>query len=111
VSLRALLDRARTVAGRWGGSVRVGAVAVAGAALAWHFVFGSEGYIARRRLLAEIDRREREIVHLEGRIGAVREEIRALREDPEAIERAIRSHLGLVRPDETVYPIESAPPR
>lgn len=106
-----LLDRAREVARRGAGAIRVGAVVAGAIALGWHFVFGSEGYIARLRLLDEIDRREREIAALEARIVEEREEIRALRHDPAAIERAIRLHLGLVRPDETVYRIESIPPR
>jgi cell division protein FtsB len=109
--LRDLLARARAGAARWGDAVRVCAVAVAGAALGWNLVFGSEGYIARRGLLAEIDRREREIAALTARIAATREEIRSLRDDPAATERAIRAHLGLVLPGETVYRIESTPPR
>lgn len=35
------------------------------------------------------------------------EELKALRSDPEAVERAVRERLKLVKPNETIYRVES----
>lgn len=101
------LETARTRAAR---PLRLAAFALLVPAVAWHFLLGPEGYLARRRLDAEIRAREVEIVALEARALRTTEEVQRMREDPAESERAVRDELGLVRPNETVYRVVEEPP-
>lgn len=51
-------------------------------------------------------RLERENSELEQAVARLRREVRALRGDPTAIERAAREDLGYVRPGEIIYKLE-----
>ena len=69
-------------------------------------LFGDRGLLY---LFAQQERTvalRREIVELRGQNGRLAEEIRALRSDPQAIERLAREQLGLARPGETVFLIK-----
>lgn len=50
-----------------------------------------------------------EVAATEARIEQLRRRIRALQEDPAALERAARAELGLVRPDEVVIVLPPEP--
>lgn len=54
---------------------------------------------------------ERQVVEAERHNDELRSRIRALREDPQAIEELAREELGMARPDETIYLLPQRPER
>jgi cell division protein FtsB len=77
----------------------VGAVVAAAAAAAWD-PSGLRRYLA---LASEVRRMERENARLAADNASLSREVRALRSDPAALERAAREELRFVRPGERVY--------
>jgi cell division protein FtsB len=77
----------------------VGAVALAAGAAAWD----SQGVRKYGRLRAEVARMEAENAQLAAENAALSREVRGLRGDPAALERAAREELRFVRPGERVY--------
>lgn len=67
---------------------------------------GSRGYTRHLALEAERSRVEAEISHTKRRIEELRAEARAVKTDPEFLERTARDQLGLVRRTEVVYIFE-----
>ena len=63
-----------------------------------------------RRNEAEADRLGRDNEALEQRVVRLRREVKALRGDPAALERAAREELGYVKPGEIVYKLDEAKP-
>jgi cell division protein FtsB len=78
----------------------VGAVVAAAAAAAAFDPSGLRRYLA---LSSEVRRMERENSRLAVDNAALSREVRALRSDPAALERAAREELRFVRPGERVY--------
>lgn len=66
-------------------------------------VFGERGVLGNRDLHARIDAEGQAAARDQVRVGELREDIRALREEPEALERRAREDLGLVREGEIVF--------
>jgi cell division protein FtsB len=62
------------------------------------------------RLASEAERIEADNARLATESGRLSREVKALRSDPEAMERAAREDLGLVRPGERVYRVEGPGP-
>jgi cell division protein FtsB len=72
-------------------------------------LFGDRGLL---QLVSQRERRDalaREIEQLKTDNARLAADIRALRQDPAAIERIAREELGLARPGETVFIIREAP--
>jgi cell division protein FtsB len=72
-------------------------------------LFGDRGLL---QLVSQRERRDalaREIEQLKSDNSRLADDIRALRQDPAAIERIAREELGLVRPGETVFIIREEP--
>lgn len=65
------------------------------------FVFSPEGWLARRRIANGIQEAREEGIRLRTARAKVLGEIRALGQDPEAMERIARDELGFERPGET----------
>ncbi len=59
-------------------------------------------------LRRELDAVRSENMRVRRTIASLKEEIRSLKEDPDAIERVARRELGLVRPDEFVFVMPKA---
>ena len=66
----------------------------------------AEGFRRYGRLAAERDALEAQNAALRLENQRLRGEVRALHEDPEALERAAREELGFVRPGEVVVNLE-----
>ena len=100
-------ERAKTEAGLRKKAAALGSI-LALIALVVGSLFGDRGLLY---LFAQQERTvalRREIVELRGQNGRLAEEIKALRTDPEAIERLAREQLGFARPGETVFLIKDA---
>jgi cell division protein FtsB len=64
---------------------------------------GFRRYLQLRREMGQMADRKTRLVEENRKMA---EEIRALREDPDAIERAAREELGLIKPGEIVFNLE-----
>ena len=71
--------------------------------LAYVFLFSDCGYLARGRLSRQISLLEREIATFEEQNENLEEDIKALKNDPEVIERIARESLGLIKEGEIKY--------
>ena len=71
-------------------------------ALVVHTLFGPRGYLALRQQQKEYERLKLEIQALQEENRRLIEEIKALKSDPQMIERIAREELKLARPGETV---------
>jgi cell division protein FtsB len=96
----ATLDRRRAT---------LGYLALLAALLAWS-ALDANGLRHALRLDGEARRLERENGDAEARVAKLRREVKALRGDPAALERAAREDLGYVRPGEIIYKLDEAPP-
>jgi len=74
--------------------------------LAASFLFGDMGYLSYKRLVAARGDIQGEIATVKQKNEQLEEEVRALKEDPEAIERLAREDLGLGRKDELIFNFE-----
>ncbi len=72
--------------------------------------FGEQGLMANHRLRQEMLGLRGEIDELQSANAALEEEIRRLREDPDAIEATIREEMLMVRDGEVVYAFEDGEP-
>jgi cell division protein FtsB len=61
------------------------------------------------RLQKDMRTFEQRNAHLEEENARLRREVQGLREDPVAIERAVREELGFIRPGEVVITLEASP--
>jgi len=81
------------------------ALGLVAAVVAWALVDRASGVSAWLGLRHDLATREQRIQALHGELDAMRSEVKALRSDPFAEERAIREDLELARPGETVVRI------
>jgi cell division protein FtsB len=72
-------------------------------------VFGAHGLVAMRRMEKEISLARQEIERLNTENRDLAEQVKALRSDPQLIEKIARDELGLVRPGEVIIRIPQAP--
>jgi cell division protein FtsB len=64
---------------------------------------GFRRYLRLQHELETLSNRKHQLIEQNRQL---REEIQALREDPESIERAVREELGFIRPGEVVFNME-----
>lgn len=88
-----------------------GAVALLAGWLFVHVVFGANGMVVYRQKKAEYQNLQKEITGLQKDNARYTQEIKALKSDPETIEREAREQLHYARPGEVVYvaPAPAAP--
>jgi len=68
-------------------------------------VFGTHGVLAMRRSQKEADEVRKEIDQINEENRQLQERVKALKTDPEAIERIAREEMGLARPGEYIFKI------
>jgi cell division protein FtsB len=78
-------------------------VAVLAAWLFVHVMFGANGMVVYRQKKAEYQSLQKEIGHLQKENDRYSQHIKALKTDPEAIEKEAREQLHYARPGEVVY--------
>jgi cell division protein FtsB len=68
-----------------------------------HLAFGESGFLAMRRMKMNVEKIRLENAALALENKHIAEQIRALRSDPQLIERIAREEMGLARPGEFVF--------
>jgi cell division protein FtsB len=79
--------------------------------IGYQAVFGVNGFLVLHRKAAESQRLEREIQALEQNNEHSAQQIKALKSDPQAIEKEAREHLHYAREGEKIYPLPTATPK
>jgi cell division protein FtsB len=79
--------------------------------LSYHVVFGSNGMLVYQEKRSEYYKLKQEIQVLQKENDRYTQQIKALKSDPEAIEREAREQLRYAKPGEVIYvlPAQSAP--
>lgn len=72
-------------------------------------VFGTHGVVAMRRSQKEAERVQQEITRINDENRQLQERVKALKTDPQAIERIAREEMGLARPGEYIFKIQAQP--
>jgi len=72
-------------------------------------VFGTHGVLAMRRAQKEAARVQQEIDRANDENHQLQDNVKALKSDPQAIERIAREEMGLARPGEYVFKIPPKP--
>jgi cell division protein FtsB len=79
-------------------------------ALVVHNVFSQNGYLASRRQRRELQSLQQQIRQLRNENEELDKENRALKTDPQAVERIAREQMGLVKPGEKIYTVPGRRP-
>ncbi len=87
------------------------AVALLALLLAFHVVFGANGFLAYQKKKAQYRALEQDIEKIQKENGALGERIKALKTDPATIEKEAREQLRYARPGEVIYTYPDPPPR
>jgi len=72
-------------------------------------VFGTHGVLAMRRAQKEAARVQQEIDRANDENHQLQDNVKALKSDPQAIERIAREEMGLARPGEYIFKIPPKP--
>ncbi len=82
--------------------------------LSLHVLFGANGMVVYRQKRAEYQQLQRQLQDLQSENDHYNSQIKALKSDPEALERTAREQLHYTRPGEVVYvappPVRPQPP-
>lgn len=73
-------------------------------------VFGTHGVLAMRRSQQEASEVRRQIDQIQEENRQLEERVKALKTDPEAIERIAREEMGLARPGEYIFKVQPNAP-
>ena len=72
-------------------------------------IFGTHGYLAMRRTQKEIAALKKDLQRLNDENQQLAEQVKALKSDPQLIEKIARDELGLARPGEVIIRIPQQP--
>jgi cell division protein FtsB len=71
--------------------------------VAYHVVFGANGLLVYRQKRGQSRDLQQQIQTLQDQNGSLEGQIKALKSDPQAIEKEAREHLRYARPGEVIY--------
>lgn len=80
-----------------------GCAAVIVGLLFYHVMFGANGMMAYRQKVKEYKRLELEVQQAQAENDRLRQRVRSLKTDPEAIEKEAREQLKYAKPGELIY--------
>ncbi|HYL94037.1 MAG TPA: septum formation initiator family protein [Alphaproteobacteria bacterium] len=76
--------------------------------IGYHAVFGANGFVVYQQKRSELRRLQQEVQQLQEENAQREQRIKALRNDPQAIEKEARERLRYARPGEVVYTLPPA---
>lgn len=83
-------------------------VGLLAALIGYHAVFGANGFVVYQQKRSELRRLQLEVQQLQEENAQREQRIKALRNDPQAIEKEARERLRYARPGEVVYTLPPA---
>jgi cell division protein FtsB len=78
--------------------------------IGYHALFGANGFLVLHQKTTESHELQREIQALQQDNARREEQIRALKSNPQAIEKEAREHYNYARPGEKIYKLPAAMP-
>jgi cell division protein FtsB len=81
------------------------------AVLGYHVVFGANGLFVYQQKRKEFRALQGQIQHMKQQNATLEKQIKALKTDPQAIEKEARERLRYARPGEVIYSLPQAPPQ
>src|SRR5215467_3162850 len=78
--------------------------------LAYHAIFGPNGFLMYQQKRSELQKVDHEIQKLQEENARSEQDIKALKSDPQAIEKEAREHLHYARGGEIIYKLPEATP-
>ncbi len=105
-----LIERGTAWLGRAKHKLATGAVLVSLCLVAYHFIFAANGLLAFHQKKAESKKLSQEIQALQQDNARREQQIKALKSEPQAIEKEARERLRYARPGEVVYTLPTPQP-
>lgn len=78
--------------------------------LGYHAIFGANGFLVFHQKRQELQKLDQEIQTLQQDNARSQERIKALKSDPQAIEKEAREHLHYAKDGEVIYTLPTATP-
>jgi cell division protein FtsB len=86
-----------------------GAVALLALQVAWHVIFGANGFLVYEHKREEYKQLQVETQQWQQQNQALQQHIHALKSDPKTIEKEAREQLRYARPGEVIYTVPGPP--
>jgi len=96
---------------RWRRKLATGGVSVLALMLAYHVVFGQNGWVAYHQKKQEFQRLQTEVQQMQTENDNVAQQIKSLKTDPKAIEKEAREQLRYAKPGEVIYVMPAPKPQ
>jgi cell division protein FtsB len=94
----------------WRRKLATAAIAALVLILGYHAVFGANGFLVFHQKRLELQKLDREIQMLQEDNARSQQQIKALKSDPQAIEKEAREHLHYAKDGEIIYKLPAATP-
>ena len=78
--------------------------------LGYHAIFGANGFLVFHQKRTELQKLDQEIQTLQQENASSEQQIKALKSDPQAIEKEAREHLHYARDGEVIYKLPAPTP-
>jgi cell division protein FtsB len=78
--------------------------------LAWHVIFGANGFVVYANKRSEYHKLQTETEQLQQDNQKLQERVQSLKSDPKTIEKEAREQLRYARPGEIIYTTPAPPP-
>ncbi len=79
--------------------------------LAFHVVFGQNGWVAYHQKKAEYLKLQQEVQQMQSENDRINQQIKSLKSDPKAIEKEAREQLRYAKPGEVIYVMPAPKPQ
>jgi cell division protein FtsB len=103
--MQSIIQRATELIFRGRHRLATAAVGVLLCLLAFHAIFGANGFLDFHQKTTESQKLDQEIRALEQDNARRQQEVKALKSEPQAIEKEARERMGYARPGEVVYTV------
>ncbi len=98
-----LLQTISTKFSQWRRKIATAAVALLTVYVAFHVIFGENGWVAYRHKKEEYKHLQQEVEQMQQQNKRLEQQIKGLKSDPETIEKVAREQLRYARPGEVIY--------
>ncbi len=95
----------------WRRKIATGGVSILALMLAYHVVFGQNGWVAYHEKKQEYQRLQVEVQQMQAENDRVTKQIKSLKTDPKAIEKEAREQLHYANPNEVIVVMPAPKPQ
>ncbi len=95
----------------WRRKIATSAVSVLALMLAYHVVFGQNGWVAYHQKKVEYQKLQGDVQQMQAENDRLSQQIKSLKTDPKAIEKEAREQLRYAKPGEVIYVMPAPKPQ